>query len=220
MLPTNIHSFDLLRPKHDDSFPPTNEPVSVHVLDEETTVLFGTGFESGLDRLTRELEEFGGPDVIVIEHADPDHYLALPALLKAYPDAQVATPRQEVDQLQSAVDVPVHVTLEADELRWGVRTIHVPGHTPGNMSFLHESTDTLFVGDTVVHSNSFVAAPGDWSGAFAPVKPDLNADDQAARKNISILADYDFEAALLTHGPNVLEDAQADLELLLEDLGL
>lgn len=218
MLPDDVYSYDLLRPKYDDSVPQTNEPVSVHVVDGEETVLFGTGFESGFDRLSTELEAFGGPDVIVVEHADPDHYDALPALVDEYPDATVAAPELDVDELEAAVDVTVDVPLSHDEVRWGIRTIHVPGHTPGNMSFLHEASDALVVGDTFVHRNSFAAAPGDWSGTFAPVKPGLNADDEATRANVDVLLDYDFEAALLTHGLNAPTGAKPDVETLVDDL--
>lgn len=217
MLADNIYTYDLLRPlKPEPPRPQTNEPVSVHVYDGPDTVLFGTGFESGLAQLVPVLEAFDGPDVIIVEHADPDHYDALPALVDQF-DPVVAVPAEDaavIDDLGITVDVP----LEHDESRWGVRTIHVPGHTLGNMSFLHEDSGTLFVGDTVVHRNSFAAAPGTWSGPFAPIKPALNADDEAARDNISILASYAFEVALITHGLNVFQDARTELDRLLDDL--
>lgn len=218
MLPEEIHSYDLLRPDYDGSLPATNEPVSVHVLDGPDTVLFGTGFPADFDRLTTALDGVGGPDVVVIEHAHPDHYSALPALRDRYDDLTVAAPALDADAIEAATEVAVDVRLGHDEDRWNVRTIHVPGHTPGNMSFIHEASGTLFVGDTFVHRNSFAAASGDWSGAFAPVKSTLNADDDATRENIARLTDYPFEAALVTHGLNVLEDAGTEVETLVADL--
>lgn len=218
MLQDGIHSFDLLRPHSPDpERPQTNEPVSVHVLEGEETVLFGTGFPSGLDVLVDALDELGGPDVIVVEHGDPDHYAALPGLLEAFPAATVAIPEQDSGVLVDFGVTP-DVELGHDEERWGVRTIHVPGHTPGNMSFLHESSETLFVGDTFVHRNSFAAATGAWTGAFAPIKASLNADNELARTNIAILADYEFDDALLTHGLNTVGGARDELDKLLLDL--
>lgn len=217
MLAERVHTYDLLRPSNPKPpRPRTNEPVSVHVYDGPDTVLFGTGFESGLAQLAPALEAFGGPDVVIVEHADPDHYDALPTLVEKY-DPVVAVPAEEADVLE-ALGIAVDVPLEHDETRWGIRTIHVPGHTPGNMSFLHDESRTLFVGDTVVHRNSFAAAQGQWSGEFAPIKPSLNDDDDAARDNVSILTSYRFETALLTHGLNVYEDAHAELALLIDDL--
>lgn len=218
VLAENIYSFDLLRPKYNELLPQTNEPVSVHVYDGEQTVLFGTGFESDFERLASELDALGGPDVIVLEHADPDHYDALPALVDRYEGAEVAIHKADADEMYEAIGVDVDILLAHDEDRWDIRMIHVPGHTPGNMSFLHEESRTLFVGDTFVHRNSFAAAPGDWNGAFAPIKPSLNDDDEKTRGNISALLDYDFDAALLTHGLNVPEGAKTELEMLVDDL--
>lgn len=219
MVTDTITSLDLLRPQNPDpARPQTNEPVTVHIIDGPETVLFGTGFNSSVDTLCEVLDTYGGPDVIVVEHGDPDHYAALPALLNEY-DATVAIPRQDVDALES-IGVTADVALEHGENRWGVETIHLPGHTPGNMSFLHAPSKTLIVGDTFVHRNSFAAAPGGWSGSFAPIKPSLNADDGQAREVIARLADYDFESARVTHGLNVLENARHELILLLDDLGL
>lgn len=215
----SIHSFETLRPKNPQPpRPRTNEPVTVQILEDEETVLFATGFAAGADPLIEHLRELGGLDVIVVEHTDPDHFDALDPLLDAF-DARVAVPTQEADILREK-DYPVDIELEDGDVHWGVQCIHVPGHTPGNMSFLHEESDTLVVGDTFVHKNSFAAAPGEWSGEFAPIKPGLNADDEAARANTIILADYDFDVALTTHGLDVYENARAELDTLLDDLGL
>lgn len=219
MIPEFIHSFETLRPKNPQPpRPRTNEPVTVQILENDETVLFGTGFEAGTGPLIEHLRELGGLDVIVVEHTDPDHFDGLHALLDAF-DAKVAVPALEADVLREK-GYPVDIELEDGDVRWGVRCIHVPGHTPGNMSFLHEESGTLIVGDTFVHKNSFAAAPGEWHGEFAPIKPSLNADDSAARENMSILAEYDFDAALTTHGLDVVEDGRAELDTLLDDLGL
>lgn len=217
-LDDRIATFDLLRPLDPDpARPQTNEPVSVHVIDDDETVLFGTGFDSGAATLIDELEAYGGPDVIVCEHGDPDHYQALPTLLEAFPDATVAIPAPDVDALDD-VGVEADVELEHDEVRWNVRTILIPGHTPGNMSFLHEDSGTLVVGDTFVHKNSFTAEPYDWSGDFAFIKSVLNDDTAEMYETTPILADYDFDCALLTHGLNVFEGAYGEFEKLLDDL--
>lgn len=216
-LPDGISTIDLLRPLNPTPpRPRTNEPVSVHLLTGPVTVLFGTGFTSGFDRLSSELDAVGGPDVVVVEHGDPDHYDALPAILDRY-DPLVAIPAADADVLTD-IGITPDETLKDDEERWGIRTIHVPGHTPGNMSFLHEPTETLFAGDTVVHRNSFTAAPGEWSGELAPIKPSLNDDDRAARANIQRLADFDVERVLTTHGLNVFDHAERGIDRLIEDL--
>lgn len=217
MLDDRITTYDLARPLNPDpARPQTNEPVSVHILDTEDTVLFGTGFTSSADRLIEILDRFDGPDVIVVEHGDPDHYDALPSLLDAF-EAEVAIPDADASALE-AVDVQPDVRIGHDELRWGVRTIHVPGHTPGNTSFLHEPTGTLFVGDTFVHTNSFTAESGSWHGQFAPIKAALNDDTAQVYETMSILANYDFDTALTTHGLNVFTGAYAEFETLLADL--
>jgi glyoxylase-like metal-dependent hydrolase (beta-lactamase superfamily II) len=204
----------------DPARPQTNEPVSVNVLNgNKATVLFGTGFKSSVDQLISYLDDLGGVDVIVVEHADPDHYYALPDLLEEY-DARVAIPEEGAQTLEDDIGVTPDVELGQDEEHWGVRTIHIPGHTPDNMSFIHEPTETLFVGDTFAHKNSFVAESDDWSGQFAMIKSQLNADDELARENVAMLSDYDFKNALITHGLNVLGDADVELRKLIDDLGV
>lgn len=214
---TGIYTLDLLRPQNPPpERPQVNEPVSVHVLDGDETVLFGTGFESGIVPLLGFLDRLGGLDAVIVEHGDPDHYQALPSLVERY-DPTVAIPAADAEALK-AVSVEPDVTIEDGDERWGVRAIHVPGHTPGNTSFLHDESGTLLVGDTFVHHNSVVAAPGEWSGKFAPVTPRLNDDDAQALQNMAILASYEFDTARLTHGLNVPEGARGELDRLLADL--
>jgi glyoxylase-like metal-dependent hydrolase (beta-lactamase superfamily II) len=215
-----VHTFDLPRPEDPPpGAPPTREPVGVHLLDDDLTVLVGTGFSSSADELLSYLCDVDDLDGIVVEHGDQDHFEALPDLLEAYPAADVAIPADDAPSLEQ-VDVEPDVHLDHHDEIWGLRAVHVPGHTPGNMSFVHEPTDTLLVGDTVVHASSVVAADEDWSHSFALPKPVTNHDDEAARVNVRTLADYDFDVALTTHGHNVTFDAKARFERMLHDAGL
>lgn len=66
--------------------------------------------------------------------------------------------------------------------------------------------------------NSFAVASGTWSGAFAPIKPGLKANDKQTRTVIVRLSDYEFELARMTNGLNVFENTDHKLQLLLEDL--
>lgn len=226
-MPTSapIHSIGVSRPDslpaytRGDVYPPlqtTTEPITSHVLDGQRTVLFGAGYAESVDELASYVDRIGSPDVVV-EHGHPDHYDGVGELAARY-DADVAIPKPDADALRN-VDVVPDIELGHDEVRWvGIRIIHVPGHTPGNTTFLYEPTDTLITGDSVVHSASFIAAPGEWRGAFAPCVPELNADDEATRRNVERLLEYSVDSALVTHGPNVVGYARNELRVLLDDL--
>ena len=213
-----IHTIDVPRPKYPfiPDVIPTDEPVSVHVLDGEETVLFGTGYAAGAAELVRGLEPFGGPDLVVVEHADPDHYDCVPLLRELYDGLEVAVADAAAAALADA-GIEAEIRIDHDDVVGGTRAIHLPGHTPGNTSFLHEDTGTLFVGDTFVHASSPNAAPGDWSGPFAEMNPELSWDPERGRESVGRLREYDVRSARVTHGPNV-DDAAAGIETLVEDL--
>lgn len=195
-----------------------DEPITVGLVEGPETVLIGTGYGASAADLLAFLEPFDDLDVIVVEHGDADHYDGVPPLLERY-DAEVAIPRQDAHHLAD-VGVSADVELGHDEVRWGLRTVHLPGHTPGNMAYLHEDSGVLFAGDTFVGTDSYLVAEGDWSGALAIPADVTNDDPEATRTSIATLADYDFEVIVNTHGSHVLEDAHAELETLLDDLGL
>ncbi|MXV60516.1 MBL fold metallo-hydrolase [Natronorubrum sp. JWXQ-INN-674] len=219
----DIYRFDLPRP----ATPPRDskiagdatidEPISVHVIDGEQTLLFGTGYESSADQLIGDLEPLGGPDVIIVEHGDPDHYGAVSSLRDAFGDVTVVAPRADSEPLNDAGITP-EVRIEDGDERWGITAIHAPGHTPGNMSFLHQKRGVLIVGDTFVHADSPIAARGSWSGPFAPMQFEYNSDDKAAKRSIRALTDERFRIALLTHGSDVTDNAADALRTMAAEI--
>lgn len=191
------------------------EPIGVHLVEADRTVLFGTGYAATADRLRRDLS--AAPDAVVIEHGDPDHYGAVPSLRAAYDDLTVVAP--EADRAQfDGTDVDVDVFLTDGDTVGGFEAIHVPGHTPGNMSFVHPELALLVVGDTFVAADSEIAAGGEWSGAFAPLAREYNSDFDLLCESLPALADRPFDTALLTHGPDRVGDAASHVRTLLEDV--
>lgn len=198
-----------------------DEPIACHVVGGDQTVLFGTGYALSTDRLVDELDELGGIDAVVVEHGDSDHFGALPGVLDAYDDVSVAVPRDDAVHIDRVyADATPDVLLEDGDTPWGFRAITVRGHTYGNMAFLDETRKMLVAGDTIVGSDSDIAAPGPWRGALAPPDERFNLHDERARGNIVRLADLSFDSVLLTHGADVGGDAQVAFEKLLGDLDL
>lgn len=193
-----------------------DEPLGVQVIETDAaTVLFGAGTEATAQAVT-DIATDHGIDVVVVEHGDGDHFGGVPALREAISDLEVAVPAGDAQFLEEA-GIDVDRPLDAGETYWGIETIPAPGHTPDNTAYLYE--DVLVAGDTVVGAESIFAAAGDWSGAFAPCTPDYNADDAQTRESIGTLAEYDFEAVLVSHGENVTADGRAEIDRLLADLG-
>ncbi|MBF7095733.1 MBL fold metallo-hydrolase [Alkalibacter mobilis] len=72
----------------------------------------------------------------------------------------------------------------------GLRVIHTPGHTPGNICLYHEKSKTLIAGDTL---NIF---DGELSGPNPIFTPDMNL----AMLSLEKLLDYDIENVICYHG--------------------
>lgn len=197
-----------------------DEPISCHLIDGDERVLVGTGYALSATELVEAIESaVGDLDGVIVEHGDSDHFGALPKLQERFGSLSIAMPAEDVGSIvRIYADVAVDQTLSDGDFAFGLEAIAVPGHTRGNMSFLDAERKILYVGDTFVGSNSDVALEGDWSGPFAPPAPRYNADHDDALENLSILSAYDFESALLTHGPNVVTGADDAFDRLLADL--
>lgn len=200
-----VHTYDL-------EWEGFGEPLSVHVVEAEETLLFGGGDASTADELV-EIARDHGVDVVVVEHGDPDHYMGVPHLREAEPDIDIAVPAKDASFLRDD-GVEPDVLLEPGSERWGVTVVGVPGHTPGNASYVYD--DVLVAGDTVVGADSEFARPSD--SALSVIESDWNADDEETVASVANLLEHDFKFVLVTHGSNVLENGKQEVERLVGDL--
>jgi glyoxylase-like metal-dependent hydrolase (beta-lactamase superfamily II) len=167
-----------------------------------------------------ELDRLGGVDRVVIEHADTDHYGALPQIVDRF-DPEIYLPFEDQGFLPRAYNgIEATKLLDDGDEVVGFRAISIPGHTLGNMSFLHEGRDLLVAGDSVVRSDSDIAGADDWSGPLAAPADVFNRDTEAARSNLDALAGIEAEAILMTHGDDLESGGTEAIDTLLADLGL
>lgn len=192
-------------------WPEYDEILSVTVVETPSaTVLFGGGIEETADRLV-EIATSCDVDVVVIEHGDFDHYDAIPDLRSSL-DLEVAVPRLDAPDVRNAGIRP-DIFLSDGRTYWDtIQAIRVPGHTAGNMAFLHR--DVLIAGDTVCGSDSVFAANDDWPGKLGIIVPQYNLDDELARRNVCGLLCYPFRSVLVAHGSDVLDDGMSAVESL------
>lgn len=91
--------------------------------------------------------------------------------------------------------LPVGRDLEGGQSAAGMAVIHLPGHTPGHLGFLHPSDHAMICGDTVMNLGGRLSPPA------ALRTPDM----QAARASMERLSELDFLHLLPSHGPPILD---------------
>jgi glyoxylase-like metal-dependent hydrolase (beta-lactamase superfamily II) len=77
----------------------------------------------------------------------------------------------------------------------GLRVVHTPGHTPGHISLLHESSATLITGDAIWNMNSRRTWP---VMAFC-------TDGPLTKQTAHRLGELEYSTAAFTHGPEIRE---------------
>jgi len=90
-------------------------------------------------------------------------------------------------------DIKIIRLLHHDDLldfAGGVRVIHTPGHTPGNICLYHLESKTLIAGDTLNISN----------GVLTGANPLFTPDMEQAAKSLELLTSYDIERVICYHG--------------------
>lgn len=196
-------------------WPGQPEPLAVHVVEAEVTLLFGTGAAATADELL-SLAADADVEIAVVEHGDPDHYGGAPRLREEL-GIDIAAPAGDRPRLAEA-GVAVDHWLHDGETYWGVRGREYPGHTPGNMAFRYR--DAVIAGDTVVGRDSVFAGVNTGAGPLALIDATYSADPAAARESARLFAHEhaSVRQVLLTHGSSIHERGALALKTLKTEL--
>lgn len=93
----------------------------------------------------------------------------------------------------------------------GLRVVHTPGHSPGHVSFLHESTRTMITGDAMFNVNYLRGLR---------VSPRmLCADFELTTKTVHRLAELEYDVAAFTHGTAITDNPREQIRRYLATLG-
>ncbi len=179
---------------HPDVFPIVGMASNCYLVrSPDGALLVDTGLKGNSKAIQKALAaaglKFDSLRIILITHADGDHYGSLAALKALAPNAIVCASQPEADAmaagrmsremkisgfrkvLYNAIaplfrSKPVkvdRVIKPGDSFDWlgGLVTLDSKGHTPGHLSFYSKSTGILFAGDSVlVHGEELVPAHG------------------------------------------------------------
>lgn len=176
------------------------------LVDVGFTPLCHENIQTELDSMGKKWEDI---KMIIITHAHGDHINNLKQVFELTNAVTVIGDGDE-DALEKRTGVPAEIILGQGDIIGAcgnIEIIHVPGHSPGNLCLYLPKYKAIIAGDTIF---------GDSEGTLeAPPEKYCNDADLAA-KNLSILADYDFDALLLSHGKNTYEGAKEKVLKLIE----
>ena len=147
--------------------------------------------------------------MIIITHAHGDHINNLPQI-KELSGAEVVIGDGDEVVLEERTGVPADVWLDTGDVIGAcgnIEIIKVPGHSDGNLCLLLHKYKALIAGDTIF---------GDSEGTLEAPPEKYCSDVEAAAKNLMMLADYDFDALLLSHGKNTLFGAKEKVMALID----
>ena len=157
------------------------------------------------DSLLDALEKSGRtPKGILLTHCHHDHIAGIDRALARFGTLPIRCHRLEADwnqepllNLSALLGAPTRVTAPDETFEEGDpcpigpgwRILHLPGHSPGSVGFLHDSSGTLIAGDTL------------FAGSMGRVDFPTS-DPEAMRGSLARLLELPDEVVVLPgHGP-------------------
>jgi glyoxylase-like metal-dependent hydrolase (beta-lactamase superfamily II) len=213
---------------------PITIPVSAYMVeDSEGWTLIDSGpAETAQDLVAaiHELTDGEGPRQALLTHAHFDHSGGLgdvllewnPPIICHREEARFITGQSDYRYVasrnllflvaryvipQTGWGYPVARVLDRGEAIAGMVVIQLPGHSPGQVGFLHPGDRAMICGDAVRSSG----------GRVAPPMRALSSDPALAQKSIHRLAELDYLHLLQGHGDPILEHGR---QAVLDYLGL
>lgn len=216
---------------------PISFPFSLYLI--KTAVghlLVDTGWTRSADRMVAAVAratDGQGPRLVLLTHAHPDHAGGLLALREAWNPAIVCH-RLEVPFVTGELyyrhltpknlafwfgrflirpldlELPVARDLEGGQSIEGMAVIHLPGHTPGQIGFLHPRDGAMICGDAI----------GNRGGRLRSPLPLATADPEAARRSMIRLGELDYNHLLPGHGPAILDHGRQAVLAYLQEAGI
>ena len=163
----------------------------------------GAEEERELDHLARQLDhlvELGATvEAVVLTHAHRDHTDGVGYIRNKY-DVPVFAHQAVEPQVGFTIDRHLcedDVLISEGDPQWRLRALHTPGHDPGHLCFLEESTGVLLAGDMMANPGTIVVSH-DFGGNMAQFMGSLER-----------LLDVDCQLIVPSHGRPMSNPRQA-----------
>jgi glyoxylase-like metal-dependent hydrolase (beta-lactamase superfamily II) len=162
-----------------------------------------------------------GPSVVLLTHGHYNHAGGLSALRLAW-NPPIAAHSDEVSFIRGDREyarvrsknpwywigsllmnktpwsIPNVQLVEAGQTFFGLKLIHLPGHTPGQIGFIHELDRAVICGDAVLNQGGRLSNPF----SLTTVDRDL------AKRSILRLSERNFKHLFPSHGPPIMQEGR------------
>ena len=160
---------------------------------DATLIDAGTGEPQHLDEVDDALASHEARlSTVLVTHGHSDHASGAEAMARRWPGTRfLKMPWPERDEAYAVDWTPL---ADGDRIGQGadsLQAIHTPGHAPDHLSFWHEPSATMFVGDLVMLHSSIV------------IPPTHGGDLVAYLRSLQLVLSYRPVRLLPAHGPAV-----------------
>lgn len=162
-----------------------------------------------------------GPSVVLLTHGHYNHAGGLSALRLAWNPPIAAHPEEipfirgdrEYARVRSKNPwywigsllmnktpwtIPNVQAVEPGQTIFGMKIIHVPGHTSGQVAYFHETDRAIICGDTVTNLRDRLSPPFSLT----------TIDRELAKRSILRLSERNFKHLLPSHGPPIMQEGR------------